>query len=66
MLGFTTRNSEYFIDETKKLIWGGEIKTPEKYRRLVIIKDMPAYVTFEDGRYLRTSTVIMFITLFSR
>ena len=66
MLGFTTRNSEYFIDETKKLIWGGEIKTPEKYRRLVIIKDMPAYVTFEDGRYLRTSTIMRFITLFSR
>lgn len=65
MLGFTTRNSEYFIDEGNKLIWGGALDRPEKYKRLVIIKDMPAFVTFEDGRFLRTSAIVKFNSLIS-
>lgn len=61
MCGFQTNNTTYYVDTTNHLFWGGKFTNKVRYLNLSAIIGARGLIYLEDGRVIKTSTVIGYI-----
>lgn len=62
MSGFKTRNSTYFVDNTRKCITGGIFGGKiQRFKEAIILIGFPAEIHLPDGNIVLTSTVQSYV-----